>query len=276
MRILVIFFTAVVMFAQAPQEVAWQIIEHGVHEGNPIKRREAVLALSLVLPEPRPVALLVEALDDKDAGVREAACATLGEIKARTAIPHLQKALDDAVPEVTFAAAKALYNMGDPAGSTVLMAVLLGEQSDSSGFVSGSIRAMKLKLHDPKALMMIGVQEGAGFAGPFGMGVPLAEGLFKDNQASGKTVAALLLATDRTPQSLNALKEALSEKNWTVRAAAARAIAKRDATTLYDNVAMLLDDKRDEVQFSAAAALVRLKQTGPSVTKPKRGTVAVK
>ena len=276
MRILVIFFTAVVMFAQAPQEVAWQIIEHGVHEGNPIKRREAVLALSLVLPEPRPVALLVEALDDKDAGVREAACATLGEIKARTAIPHLQKALDDAVPEVTFAAAKALYNMGDPAGSTVLMAVLLGEQSDSSGFVSGSIRAMKLKLHDPKALMMIGVQEGAGFAGPFGMGVPLAEGLFKDNQASGKTVAALLLATDRTPQSLNALKEALSEKNWTVRAAAARAIAKRDATTLYDNVAMLLDDKRDEVQFSAAAALVRLKQTGPSVTKPKTRTVAVK
>ena len=38
--------------------------------------------------------------------------------------------------------------------------------------------------------------------------MPLAEGLLKDNQASGKTVAALLLATDRTPESLEALKQA--------------------------------------------------------------------
>jgi len=103
------------------------------------------------------------------------------------------------------------------------------------------------------------------------MGVPIAEGLLKDNQASGKTVAALLLATDKSPQSLDALKRALEDKNWTVRAAASRAIAKRDARTLYDNVAMLLNDKRDEVAYSAAAAVIRLKPPTPA-SKRTRST----
>jgi HEAT repeat protein len=269
MRLLVIFLTATYLFGQTPDEVAWRILDNGVHEGNPIKRREAVLAMSLVLPATRPVALVTGALEDKDAGVREAACAVLGEIRARTAIPKLQAAVADPVPEVTFAAAKALFNMKDQMGIDVMTEVLLGEQSDASGFVSGSIRSMRLKLHDPKALMMIGLNEGAGFAGPFGMGVPLAEGLLKDNQASGKTVAALLLATDHSPQSLDALKRALEDKNWTVRAAATRAIARRDARTLYDNVAMLLNDKRDEVEFSAAAAVIRLKQPAAEAASPR-------
>jgi HEAT repeat protein len=215
---------AACLFAETPDETAWRIIDRGVHDTNPIKRKQAVLAMSLLRPQPRPVALLEAALDDKDAGVREAACATLGEIKARSSIPKLQMMLTDTVPEVIFAAARALYKMDDPTGRQVIAAVLAGEQSDASGFVSGSIRAMKLKMHDPKALVMLGVNEGAGLAGPFGMGVPLTEGLLKDNQASGKTVAALLLATDRSPETLDALKAALTEKNWTVRVAAARAI----------------------------------------------------
>jgi HEAT repeat protein len=283
MRLLVIFATVMCVFGQtpvpagSPDETAWRILDHGVHDGNPLKRKEAVLAMSLVLPQPRPVALIVEALGDKDAGVREAACATLGAIKARTSIPKLQIMLADAVPEVIFAAAKSLYNMDDPVGRDVIMAVLLGDQSDASGFVSGSIRSMRLKLHDPKALMLIGIREGAGFAGPFGMGVPVAEGLLKDNQASGKTIAALLLATDRSPETLQTLKEALQEKNWTVRAAAARAIGTRDATTLYKDVAMLLDDKRDEVALSAAAALIRLKQRGRTeAVRPKQNAPTVK
>jgi HEAT repeat protein len=250
------------LFGETSAEIAWQVVDHGVHDNNPIKRRQAVLAMGTLRPQPRPVLLLEAALADKDTGVREAACATLGEIKSRASIPKLQMALADAAPEVIFAAAQALYNLGDPTGRKVITAVLLGEQSDASGFLSSSMRSMKLKLHDPKALLLIGVKEGAGFAGPFGMSVPLAEGLLKDNQASGKTVAALLLATDRTPESLDALKQALTEKNWTVRVAAARAIGLRDATRLYDDVAKLLDDKRDEVQISAATTLIRLRQPG--------------
>ena len=82
----------------------------------------------------------------------------------------------------------------------------------------------------------------------------------KDKQSSGQTVAALLLATDNTPESLDALRQALMEKNWTVRAAAARSVAIRNAVNLYDDVAALLADKKEEVEYSAAAALIRLKQ----------------
>jgi HEAT repeat protein len=241
-------------------EIAWRVLDHGVHDGNPIKRKEAVLAMGILRPQRRPVALLESALEDNDTGVREAACASLGELKARSSIPKLQMALSDSAPEVIFAAAKALYQMGDPTGRDVLVAVLLGDQSDASGFLTTSMRSMKLKLHDPKALMMIGIRSSAGLAGPFGMGEPLAEGLMKDSQASGQTVAAIMLATDRTPDSLNALKQALKDSNWTVRTAAARAVGIRNATSLYDDLAPLLMDKRDEVEYSAAAALIRLRQ----------------
>src|SRR6185312_8010606 len=239
-----------------------------------IKRKQAVLAMGVLRPEPRPDGLLESAVDDKDASVREAACATLGVIQSRGSAPKLRAALSDSVPEVIFAAAKALYALGDPAGREILTAILLGEQSDASGFVSGSIRSMKLKLHDPKGLLLIGVSQGAGLAGPSGMGVPLAEGLMKDNQASGKTAAALLLASDKSPATLAALKAALSEKNWAVRAAATRAVAIRDAATLYPDVVKLLDDNREEVGLAAAAALIRLKQApsrpGAKATAKKR------
>ncbi|HEY3827460.1 MAG TPA: HEAT repeat domain-containing protein [Bryobacteraceae bacterium] len=281
MRFSILLFAAVCALGQnapgqSPDEKAWQVLDRGVHDSNPLKRRQSVLAMSLLHPQPRPVALIEPALDDKDTGVREAACATLGEIKSRTSIPKLQMALADAAPEVIFAAAKALYGMDDPIGRDVLMAVLQGEQADASGFVSSSIRDMKLKLHDRKALLMIGVTSGVGFAGPFGMAVPMAEGVLKDSQASGKTVAVLLLATDNSADSLPALKEALADKNWTVRVAAARAIGIRDAVNLYDNLVTLLSDKREEVQLSAAAALIRLRQPEPAPSRIRKKTLTVK
>lgn len=259
MRVFALLLTASCLHGQAPADRALQLLDKAAHDGNPIRRREAVLAMQVAHGDPRAVALLNAALDDKDMGVREAACISLGEIHERGSIPKLQMALADSAPEVIFAAARALYGMNDPAGRQVLSAILLGEQKDASGFVASSIHDAKLKLHDPKALMLLGVKEGAGLAGPFGAGVPFAMDLMKDNQASGKTVAALLLATDRSPETLQALKSALTEKNWTVRVAATRAIALRDATVLYDDVVSLLSDKRDEVQFAAAAALIRFK-----------------
>jgi HEAT repeat protein len=274
MRLLAMLLLTGCAFGQTSDEIGWRILEHGAHDGNPIKRRQTILAMGWLRPQVRAVKLIEGGLTDKDTGVREAACATLGEIKSRESIPKLQKALGDPSPEVIFAAAKALYNMGDSTGREVIIAVLLGEQSDASGFLSSSMRSMKLKLHDPKQLLMMGVREGAGFAGPFGMGVPLAEGLLKDNQASGKTVAALLLANDHTSESLQALRQALMDKNWTVRAAAARAAGIRDAMPLYDDVAKLLGDERDEVQFSAAGTVIRLKQQIPPVTKKRPGRQA--
>jgi HEAT repeat protein len=261
MRFLTVFFAATCLFGQAIPEKAWTALDQGIHDTNPLKRMQAVNAMAVLHPEARVTALLESALDDKVSGVREAACVVLGQVKARTSIPKLQAALKDKVNEVVFAAAKALYGMGDEFGRAVMEAILLGEQSDASGFVSSSVRDIKLKLHDPKQVLLLGAESGAGFLVPGGGAIgPVGEGLMKDKQASGQTVAALLLAADKTPESLDALRRALAEKNWTVRAAAARAVAMRDAATLYDDVAMLLADKKEEVQYSAAASLIRLKQ----------------
>jgi HEAT repeat protein len=268
MRFVLLFVLAVSAFAQSPEEKAWQTIEHALQDANSLRRSDAVLAMAVVRAQPRPVKLVESALGDKDLGVRQSACAVLGGFKSKSSIPKLREALNDDAPEVVFAAAKALYDMGDPTGRAVLIAVLNGDQSDASGFLSSSVRDAKLKLHDPKALLLIGVNSGAGFLiGPFGAGLPIAENLMKDKQASGKTVAALLLATDNGAESQAALKQALDDKNWTVRAAAARAVALRDMGTLYGDVALLLDDKREEVQYSAAAALIRLKQPAPKKTR---------
>ena len=261
MRFFTVFFAATCLFGQAIPEKAWTTLAQGVHDTNPLKRLQAVTAMTVLHPEARVTTLLEPALDDKVAAVRVAACDVLGQMKDRTAIPKLQTARSDKVGEVVFAAAKALYAMGDPQGRAVMQAILLGEQPDASGFVSGGIRDMKLKLHDPTQVLLLSAESAVGILVPGGGAIgPVGEGLMKDKQASGQTVAALLLATDSSPDSLDALRRALLEKNWTVRAAAARAVAIRGAGSLYDDVATLLADKKEEVQYSAAASLIRLKQ----------------
>ena len=260
MRITILFLAAGCLLGQAPDSRPWNTLEGGLKDGNPVKRIAVLTAMSVMKPQPRPVKMIEAMLDDKDLGVRQAACATLGSLNSRESIPLLEAAVEDKAPEVVFAAAKALYAMGNPTGRIVLTAILLGDQKDASGFLTTSIRGAKLKLHDPKALLLLGVNQAAGLLGPMGAGIPVAEQLLKDSQSSGKTVAALLLATDTSPESKNAVRLALGDKNWTVRAAAARAVALREIGQYYPDVVALLDDKRDEVTYSAAAAAIRLKQ----------------
>jgi HEAT repeat protein len=270
MRLFLLLLTGSGLLAQSPDDRAWTTIESGLKDGNPAKRIAAVLAMSEVKAQPRPVKIIESMLQDKDFGVRQAACSTLGDMKSRASIPALEAAVEDKAPEVVFAAAKALYNMGNITGRDILIDILVGDQKGSSGFVSNSIRDARLKLHDPKALLLVGVNQAAAFLGPMGAAFPLAEQLLKDSQASGKTIAALLLATDTSAASKSAVKLALTDKNWTVRAAAARAIALRDLREFYSDLRALLDDKREEVTYSAAAAMIRLKQQTPkrAVVKP--------
>jgi HEAT repeat protein len=261
MRLLSLLFIAPV-FAQQPVDHAFEILNRGLHDGNPAKRVQAVAAMGIMRPQPKSVALVESAFEDKDYSVRQAACVALEQMKSKESIGKLHEALNDKANEVVFAAAKALYSMGDPTGREVLVAVLLGDQADSSNFFASSIHDMKAKMHDPKGLVLIGVKEGAGaFLGPASMGIPVAEGLLKDSNASGKTVAVALLAKDTQTETLKAIRQALGDKNWTVRAAAARTLALSDKTDAFDEIASLMDDKKEEVQYSAAAAVIRLKQS---------------
>jgi HEAT repeat protein len=271
MRILpLVFLLAVPVFGQQPPlDHAWEILTAGLQDSNPAKRVQDVAAMGIMRPYPKAVALVESAFEDKDYSVRQAACVALEQMKSKASIPKLHEMLNDKAPEVVFAAAKALYTMGDPMGRQVLVAVLLGDQADTSGFFASSIHDMKAKMHDTKGLVLIGVKEGAGaFLGPASMGVPVAEGLLKDSNANGKTVAAALLSKDTQPDAVKAIRQALGDKNWTVRAAAARALALADKAEAFNDIAALLNDKNDLVQYSAAGAVIRLKQ--PLTARPTR------
>lgn len=94
------------------QEAAWQVLTQGL-SGGMTHRMQAVAALGAIGPTPRVVQLLEWALGDPEPPVREIAAATLGNIGAHGAVPRLRQVLDDEHPEVSFAAANALWSLGD-------------------------------------------------------------------------------------------------------------------------------------------------------------------
>jgi HEAT repeat protein len=115
-------------------------------------------------------------------------------------------------------------------------------------------------MHDPKALALIGLNEASGaFLGPFSLGVSMVEEYAKGGGTSVQALCAQLLSSDRDHETVEELTWALGDKNWTVRAAAARAVAKLDgrrALTPLKN--MMLNDKSRPARFAAAAAVIRL------------------
>jgi hypothetical protein len=117
----------------------------------------------------------------------------------------------------------------------------------------------KKTLHDPKKLAGLGFQTGLGFV-PFGsMGLSAFKMLTKDDISPVLAAAALTLAKDPDPKSGQALADAaLQQKKWLVRAASFEALAKRGDPSLKGTCVSGLQDAQEEVQYAAAAAVIRL------------------
>ena len=90
---------------------AWDALRQGIDDGDAQYRKTAIAAIGTIGRGPEAVKLVVRGLQDKDTLVRQTAAATLGEMGAHDAIPHLKAALDDS-PEVSFTAAKSLWDLG--------------------------------------------------------------------------------------------------------------------------------------------------------------------
>src|ERR1019366_8150552 len=113
-----------------------EILQRALDARNPETRKQAVAALSLASGRGPLFDQLVQMLQDKDVAVRQAVVASLADVKSARATAALHKALEDDVPEVSFAAAKALWVRHDRAGRAALLAVLAGESKSSSNFFS--------------------------------------------------------------------------------------------------------------------------------------------
>ena len=176
------------------------------------------------------------------------------------ACARLTKGLNDEAPEVSFAAAKALYAAHDPAGKSALLAVLSGENKTSSGFLTKQKRDALRMLHTPRTTLMFGRETGPRLrAGArAGRRYRSLHGLLSDPGISGRAMAALLLGKEKDPATLFALREALMDKDWSVRAAAVHSLALRNDPAVERDIAPLMEDKHQAVRLRAAAACLRL------------------
>jgi HEAT repeat protein len=235
-------------------------LEDSLKDKNPDSRKQAVQALGLVSAREPYLSQLEAMLDDKDVEVRLATITSLVDLKSARTVPALRKALDSDVPEVSFAAAKALWTLKEPIGREALLAVLSGETKTSSGFITKEKRQALRMLHTPKTMFMFALQQGANFAPVpgLGAGVSSLQGILSDPGVSGRAATALLLSMDHDPDVLPALQDALSDKDWSVRAAAVHAIALRNNPALQSDLLPLLDDKKEAVRVRAAAGYLRL------------------
>ena len=137
------------------------ILADSLKDKNPDTRMHAVQALGLLSPSEPYLSQLEGMLDDKDMLVRLATITSLVDLKNQRTVPTLQKALASNVPEVSFAAAKALWALDDPSGHDALVSVLSGENKTSSGFITKEKRDALRMLHTPQTLILFAVKEGA-------------------------------------------------------------------------------------------------------------------
>jgi HEAT repeat protein len=250
---------------EAATRKAWDCLADGLAEKNYDRRAQAIVALGTIGLQQKSVSLIEDGLKDKDVQVRQASAEVLGIMKSRGSIPKLQVALDDNSAVVRFAAAQALWAMGDKSGQDLFLEVLGGERKVSTGLVRGGLQHAHEEMHDPKALAELGSEQAAGyFLGPAGYGVTAAIDLAKDKAAPARAISARLLAEDESADGREVLREALQDKSWIVRAAAAEALGVHGSMSDVKILAPLLDDQEKRVRYRAAAAIIRVSLNRPS------------
>jgi hypothetical protein len=243
-----------------PEKTAWEVLKPGLVDTNPLNRRQAVTAAGSIGLDPEAVRLVEEALKDHDSLIRATAAAELGEMKSRQSFAALKAALDDSSGEVGFAAAQSLWGMGDKTGRGFLEDVVAGQQEATDAGVKGALHRADRLRHDPKAMAVLGAKSASGaLLGPFNIGVLAAEQVFKNTRVAARMQALNLLAEDCDIQTQRQLETASTgDKNWAVKAAAAKALGRCGNPDAIPKLEQNLADSNAAVKFMSAAAIIRL------------------
>jgi len=260
-RLAILFFLSAFYVAAQPDKTSWEVLKQGLAEKNPETRRQAITSVgSIGANLPDAVKLVEDGLNDMDSLVRQTAAGELGEMKAAQSVPALKIALDDSSAEVAFGAAKALWEMGDKSGRTLIEDVLTGRQKASEGMVSSAVQDAKRKIHEPKSLAIMGFKEASGaLLGPFNIGVVAAEQAFKDGSAGPRALASTLLVRDCDAETRRLFeKSCADDKSWAVRASVAKALGQCGNQDTIPTLERNLSDSHPAVRFMSAAAIIRI------------------
>lgn len=236
---------------------AWNVLADEIRSHSRTRRSNAIAALAVIGPRRDVLSLLEAALHDKNADIRKEAAIALGALPAPAAKPSLRARLRDESPDVAFAAADALWKMGDRSGRDLVIDTLDG-RAKGKGLVKSSMKSQFGKYRDPKALAFKGATEAAGaFVGPLPIGITIAQELLKDRTASARAACAQMLGKDSSPEAVEELAEARFDKSWAVRAAALQALAVSPGKVSIEVFAPMLYDGHAEVRDMAAAGIIR-------------------
>ncbi len=257
--------------ASQPLTSAWDLLQKSLQDSNPEKRKMTAAALAGAGTNSQAIQMLYDAMtNDKDPQVRQAAAASIGEMKARVAIPKLKAAMDND-PEVSFLAARSLWLMGDHSGRDLIEEVATDHQKKTSGKVSQAKLEASRRLHDPNGLARMGAMEAAGaLLGPFSIGLQLAKELAKDSGAQARLLAIALLLQQCDAESASAIQTAFEDdKNEVVRAAAAKALGTCGGNKALPKLADAIISEKFSVQLAAAATVIRVSSAAPASSQKK-------
>ncbi len=144
--------------------------------------------------------------------------------------------------------------MKNDAGYSVYYAVLTGKRKTGDGLIGEQLDQFK----DPKELAEFGFYQGIGFVPYAGYGLDVVRALTKKETSPLRAAAATALTYDPDPLSGEALVEAVSDKDWIVRAAALKAIARRGDPALLPKIEAAISGPEEVVRYTAAASVLQL------------------
>jgi HEAT repeat protein len=251
-------------FPQTPQEKAWEVLQGGLDEHNTTKRAAAARALGFLHGSSRAIESAEKALGDRKPAVRAAAATALGQLGDRTSIPQLKVAVADKDNRVFYAAADSLILLGDPAGYDAYYQQLTGERKSGEGIIPDKKRLVT----DPKALTLLGVGFGIGYAPYATYGWMVWKELSHDYASPMRIKALSKLENDPDSGISKGLLKVASDKHWTVRVAALSAIARHGDVTLIGPIIPYMADKKAAVRYTAAAAILKLSSLLPAGDVP--------
>lgn len=276
-KLIIAILMAGILYAQPASsptvDRARSILLAGLGDKDPLVRVQALQALGMVGNNEEMIKGLVDHLDDKDVKVRIAAISSLVDLKENSAIAALQNRLNnDDVPEVAFAAAKALFILKDPQGKIALEAMFAKERKTGSNIIRGKVRDFMRTMKTPRSAMLFALRSGVGYfpVPGLGTGVGAAIDLLTDGDLSARANVLLLMATDKSEESKGMVTAALTDNDWSVRAVGIQTIAMLNWVDFQPQVESLLDDKKEKVRFRAAAACLRLTTLANSIPSRAR------
>lgn len=262
--ILVVFWGAPCADGQALRESVDQarsVLREGVEASDPLVRVEAITSVGMIGNNELVVARLERLLEDKDVRVRLATIRALADLESTHSIEPLRRVLEeDKVPEVSFAAAKALEKLKDPAGTRALMDVYDGRRRTTSGMIGKRKRETTDQFHSVSSGMMFVVSRGVGYVPVPGVGEGFSAfmTLVRDKELSDRAGVILILGQSKDAEATKLLRDALHDRDWSVRAAAVQMIAHSALVELRDDLLPLFSDKNQKVRFRAAGTFLHL------------------